>query len=204
RPNNSLLRFLFSFYQLLLHLVSLGRLALDHASLENLGKLDWFLYLRTYTYAARVLSLAALPLLILIYGVALAPLPLLIPSDTVRAVIGGAVILFAGLFAVLFASLRSKPLLGVKSCWLWLLPAILPGAILIWYLLRNPDFTAIVLVLEWWIVGALVCYWIFLEYDQVRNGAKQAGIFFIVLVTLAFFVILLIQGGHDEIALKSA
>src|SRR5215831_1697294 len=89
RPSNSLLRFLFSFYQLLLHLVSLGRLALDHASFENLGQLDWFLYLRTYTYAARVLSLAALPLLVLIYGVALAPLPLLIPSNAVRAVIGG-------------------------------------------------------------------------------------------------------------------
>lgn len=204
RPNNSLLRFLFSFYQLLLHLVSLGRLALDHASLENLGKLDWFLYLRIYTYAARVLSLAALPLLVLIYGVVLAPLPLLIPSDTVRAVIGGAVVLFAGLFAVLFASLRSKPLLGARSWWPWLLPAIFPGAVLIWYLLKNSGFTAFVLVVEWWIVGALVCYWIFLEYDQVRNGARQAGTFFIGLVTLAFFVILLAQGGHDEIALKSA
>src|SRR5262249_22236400 len=189
RPNNSLLRFLFSFYQLLLHLVSLGRLALDHASFENLGKLDWLLYLRTYTYAARVLSLAALPLLVLIYGVALAPLPLLIPSDTVRAVIGGAVVVFAGLFGVLFASLRSKPLLGGGSWCLWLVPAILPGAVLIWYLLKNSDPTAIVLVIEWWIVGALVCYWIFLEYDQVRNGAKQAGIFFIGLVALAFFAI---------------
>ncbi|HJZ63484.1 MAG TPA: hypothetical protein VKD70_04140 [Candidatus Acidoferrum sp.] len=204
RPNNSLLRFLFSFYQLLLHLVSLGRLALDHASLENLGKLDWFLYLRTYTYAARVLSLAALPLLVLIYGVALAPLPLLIPSNAVRAVIGGGVVVFAGLFAVLFASLRSKPWLGAGSWWLWLLPSILPGSVLIWYLLKNPDFAPFVLVVEWWIVGALVCYWVFLEYDQVRNGAKQAGTFFIGLVTIAFFVILFAQGGHDEIALKSA
>src|SRR5262249_44269355 len=161
--------------QLLLHLVSLGRLALDHASLENLGKLDWFLYLRTYTYAARVLSLAALPLLVLIYGVALAPLPLLIPSDTARGVIGGGVVVFAGLFGVLFGSLRSTPWLGVGRLWFWLLPSIFPGSVLIWCLLKNPDFAAFVLVVEWWTVGALVCYWIFLEYDQVRNGAKQAG-----------------------------
>src|SRR5262249_3710936 len=138
RPNNSLLRFLFSFYQLLLHLVSLGRLALDHASLENLGKLDWFLYLRIFTYAARVLSLAALPLLVLIYGVALAPLPLLIPSDTLRAVIGGGVLIFAGVFGVLLASLRSKPLIGTRSWWRWLLPFIHSGEALLFSLLLLP------------------------------------------------------------------
>ena len=204
RPNNSLVRFLFSFYQLLLHLVSLGRLALDHASLENLGKLDWFLYVRSYTYAARILSLAALPLLVLIYGVALAPLPLLLPDDSWRAVIGGGVVIVAGLFGVLLASLRSKPLLRARSWWFWLLPSILPGSALLWYLLVNPGFTAFVLVVEWWIAGALVSFWIFLKYDQVRNGAKQAGVFFIGLVTLGFFVLLYAQGGHDEIALKSA
>lgn len=203
RPTNSLLRFLFSFYQLLLHLISLGRLALDHASFENLGKLDWFLYLRSYTYATRVISLAALPLLVLIYGVALAPLPLLIESDRVRAIIGGGIIVFAGLTAVVLATLKFNPPPGTKSWWIGLLPSAIPGFGLLWYLLGHPNLSPFVLVVEWWLIGALVSYWIFLKYDQVRNGAKQTGAFFIGLVTLAFFVILYAQGSHDEIALKT-
>ncbi len=203
RPNNSLVRFLFSFYQLLLHLVSLGRLALDHASLENLGKLDWFLYARSYTYAARVLSLAALPLLVLIYGVALAPLPLLINSDALRAIFGGSIVILASLFGVLLASLKTKPFLGAKSWWFWIIPSVVPGTALLWFLLGHEDFTPFVLVVEWWVIGALVSFWIFLKYDQVRNGAKQTGAFFIGLVTISFFVILIALGAHDEIALKS-
>jgi len=31
--------------------VSLGRIALDQRVLAHAGKLDWFLYLRSYTYA---------------------------------------------------------------------------------------------------------------------------------------------------------
>jgi len=204
RPNNSLLRFLFSFYQLLLHLISLGRLALDHASLENLGKLDWFLFIRSYTYAARILSLAALPLLVLIYGVALAPLPLLISSDSLRAILSGSIVILAGLVGVLFAGLKTKPLLGAKSWWFWILPSVLPGAVLLWYLLGHEGLAPFVIVVEWWVIGALVSFWIFLKYDQVRNGAKQTGAFFILLVTIAFFAILIALGAHDEIALKSA
>ncbi|HWZ96702.1 MAG TPA: hypothetical protein VN025_02995 [Candidatus Dormibacteraeota bacterium] len=203
RPNNSLVRFLFSFYQLLLHLVSLGRLALDHASFENLGKLDWFLYLRSYTYATRVLSLAVLPLLVLIYGVALAPLPLHLTGDTTRAILGGGLVCVAGLFSLVFATLRWKPPLGSKSWWFWIVPFVLPGAALIWFLKRYATAAPVVLVVEWWIIGAAVSYWIFLKYDQVRSGAKETGAFFIGLVTLAFFVILYSRGACDAIALAT-
>jgi len=203
RPNNSLVRFFFSFYQLLLHLTSLGRFALDHASLENLGKLDWFLYLRSYTYATRVISLFVLPLLILIYGIALAPLPLLLTGNAVRAILGGSIVCLFGLLGVLLASLRCKPLLGSKSWWFWILPSLLPGAALAGFLFRCPYEAPVVLVVEWWILGGAVSYWIFRKYDEVRNGAKQTGILFIVLVTIAFFAILIARGAHDELALKT-
>jgi len=93
--------------------------------------------------------------------------------------------------------------LEAKSWWFWILPSVLPGAVLLWYLLGHENLTPFVLVVEWWVIGALVSFWIFLKYDQVRNGAKQTGVFFIVLVTLAFFAILIAQGALDEIALKS-
>jgi len=203
RPNNSLVRFFFSFYQLLLHLASLGRFALDHASFENLGKLDWFLYLRSYTYATRLLSLFVLPLLILIYGVALAPLPLHLSGHVLPAVLGGGLVCFLGLFSLLFASLRYKPPLGSKSWWFWIIPVVLPGAALVWALLKYPSASPFVLVVEWWVLGAVVFFWIFLQYNQVRNGAKQTGAFFIVLVTLAFFVILFSRGAYDANALAT-
>jgi hypothetical protein len=203
RPNNSLVRFLFSFYQLLLHLASLGRFALDHASFENLGKLDWFLYLRSYTYATRLISLFILPLLILIYGIALAPLPLQLTGNAVRAILGGGIVCLVALLGVLLASLRCKPLLGSKSWWFWILPSLLPGAVLIGFLFMCPSVAPVVLVVEWWIFGGGVSYWIFRKYDEVRNGAKQSGIFLIGLVTAAFFVILFARGAHDELALKT-
>jgi hypothetical protein len=203
RPNNSLVRFLFSFYQLLLHLISLGRMAIDHASFENLGKLDWFVYLRSYTYATRVLSLAVVPLLVLIYGVALAPLPLLLTGTGTRALVSGSLLILVGVLGVLLGSLKSKPLPGLKSWWALLIPSTLPGAALLWILMTHPALGPFVLVVEWWIVGALVSFWIFLKYDQVRNGAKQAGAVFIGLVTFAFFAILVSRGAMDEIALKT-
>jgi hypothetical protein len=203
RPNNSILRFLFSFYQLLLHLVSLGRIALDQAGLEHMGAIDWFLYLRFYTYATRLLTLVVLPLLVLLYGVALAPLPLLVQNDSLRAAIAGGLIMTAGLAGLLLASLRLKPWLGTKSWWFWLIPSLVPGALLSWFLSAEPSHAPLVLALEWWLVGAGVSYWIFLKYDQVRNGARQTGAVLIVLITAAYLIGIALRRDFGEVALKT-
>jgi hypothetical protein len=186
RPNNSLVRFLFSFYQLLLHLVNLGRIALDQAGLEHTGSVSWFLYLRIYTYATRLLTLLVLPLLILLYGVALAPLPLFVQPGVWRTAIGGGVVILGGLAGLLLASIRYKPLWPAKSWWFWLIPAVTPGAVLLGLLIGDCVPAPFVLVLEWWLAGAGVCYWIFLKYDQVRNGALQVGSVLILIITLAY------------------
>ena len=202
RPNNSLLRFFFSFYQLLLHLTSLGRIALDQAALENIGKLDWFLYFRAYTYATRLLTLAILPLMVLIYGVVLAPLPLLLPVGAKRAIVAGAFLSVCALLATLYLSLRREPFLGVRSWWFWLVPGIFLGAALAVALCFYQQFAPLVLVLEWWILGAAVSYVIFVQYDQVRIGARQLGAIFIALVTIAFLGLLWQRGAYDEAALR--
>jgi hypothetical protein len=202
RPNNSLLRFFFSFYQLLLHLTSLGRIALDQAALEHIGKPDWFLYFRAYTYATRLLTLAILPLMVLIYGVVLAPLPLLLPADSRRAIVAGAFLSVCALLGTLFLSLRREPFLGVRSWWFWLVPGIFSGIIVSIFLHFNQQFTALALVVEWWILGGAISYIIFIQYDQVRIGARQLGAIFIFLVTFAFLGLLWRQGAYDEAALR--
>ena len=203
RPNNSILRFLFSFYQLLLHLVSLGRIALDQAGIEHMGRIDWFLYLRLYTYATRLLTLFVLPLLVLLYGVALAPLPLLVRNANYQAAIGGGVIFVAGLAGLLLATLRMKPFLGAKSWWFWLIPSLVPGILLSWFLSAYPGHAPLVLVLEWWLVGAGVSYWIFLKYDQVRNGARQLGFVLILVITAAYLIGLAFRPESGEVALTT-
>jgi hypothetical protein len=202
RPNNSLLRFFFSFYQLLLHLTSLGRIALDQAALEHIGKPDWFLYFRSYTYATRLLTLAILPLMVLIYCVVLAPLPLLLPGDSRRVIVAGVFLSVCALLGTLYLSLRREPFLGVRSWWFWLVPGIFSGVIVSVFLHFNQQFTPLALVLEWWILGAVISYIIFIQYGQVRIGARQLGAIFILLVTIAFLVLLWQQGACDEPALR--
>ncbi|GAC1631612.1 MAG: hypothetical protein NVS9B14_03680 [Candidatus Acidiferrum sp.] len=202
RPNNSFLRFFFSFYQLLLHLTSLGRIALDQAALENIGKWDWFLYFRTYTYATRLLTLAIVPLMVLIYGAVLAPLPLLLSAGPKRIISASAFLSACALLGILYVSLRRKPFLGVRSWWFWLVPGIFSGVILGVFLAGHPEFNPLALVLEWWILGAAISYYIFVKYDQVRIGARQLGLLFIILVTAAFFILLWLQHGYDEEALR--
>jgi hypothetical protein len=202
RPSNSFLRFFFSFYQLLLHLTSLGRIALDQAALENIGEPDWFLYFRSYTYATRLLTLAILPLMVLIYGVVLAPLPLLLQEGTKRSIAAGAFLSGVALIATLYISLRREPFLGVRSWWFWLVPGIFAGVIVGLLAQFYPRFAAFALVFEWWILGAAISYLIFDQYNKVRIGARQLGLLFIILVSIAFLGLLWLQHSCDEAALR--
>jgi len=62
--SNSFVRFFMSLYQLILHLASLGRIAVDHAALEHAGEFDWLLLSRAHTYAVRVFTLLVVNLLL--------------------------------------------------------------------------------------------------------------------------------------------
>src|SRR5690242_6538808 len=92
RPSNSVLRFFMAFYQLLLHIASLGRAAIDQAALEHIGRPDWFLFQRFYTYASRILTLIISNLLAVFPVVALAPLPYLLGTGTAGQAVASAII----------------------------------------------------------------------------------------------------------------
>ncbi len=82
KRNNSFIRFFMSFYQLLIHLSSLGRTAIDHVALEHAGSFPWLLLQRSYSYATRVLTLGMFNFLVLLPVVAFAPIILALYPKT--------------------------------------------------------------------------------------------------------------------------
>jgi hypothetical protein len=204
RPSNSFLRFLFSFYQLLLHFVSLGRTALDHAAYENFGKLEWFLYLRLYTYATRVLTLFILQLTVVVFGVALAPVPLLVTGDVAPAILGGSFLAILGLGAVLVLGQKPGVLPGVKSLWFGIPVALVVGALVVWALKGHRIAGGATIFFEWWLLGAGVCFLIALQYDHVRNGSKEVATIFLLATTITLLWLICRIHSLDPVALRTA
>jgi hypothetical protein len=200
RPTNSALRFIFSFYQLLLHLASLGRTAIDYAANENAGKLDWLLYSRSYLYATRVLTLFIVQLTVLIFGVAASPLPLLLdPASSGRGV-ASLVIALAAVTGVLLLAQFIKS----RNWWFALIPALALGGITWWCLCNKPNLTGAILFAEWWLLGAGVCFYIFLKYDAVRAGSLEYGVIWIGVITLALLLLVGSQNSLQPVVLRTA
>ncbi|HLK04437.1 MAG TPA: hypothetical protein VKT53_08355 [Candidatus Acidoferrum sp.] len=204
RPSNSVLRFIFSFYQLLLHLASLGRMAQDHAAMENFGGVAWFLYSRSYLYATRVLTLFIVQLTVLIFGLAVSPLPLLLDVKTTGPIAAGAVVALAAIVVLVLLALRVEAPSPAKSWWFGLIPAFALGLFTWRALSCDGGATALTLLLEWWAIGAGICILIFLQYDKVRAGSREFGYIFIGTLTILLGVLVLQQGSLATESLRTA
>ena len=124
RPTNSLVSFFLAFFQLILHLPSLSRLAIDSRPNANLS---WKIFQSLHRYASRVLQilipLAKVTLLIVLFSAA----PIVAQVHSLRwvgALIGG-VIIFSVCF--LLMDLLRGPI--VKTAPLWWTISFLPGLI---------------------------------------------------------------------------
>jgi hypothetical protein len=191
-PDNTFIRFFMAFYQLLLHLTSLGRIAVDQVALEHMRKWDWFLYQRLYSYASRTLTLLVFNLLVVLPVVAFAPLVLLLPSGAAPQVVALTIVFVAALGGLLYCSQNWLSPFGARHWW----PIALVGALLctaaarfalqIWY--RS---TPLLLMIEWWLLAMLVLgVFIFPAYDEVRNGELQAGWACVLVTAVCFFAYL--------------
>jgi hypothetical protein len=176
-PDNTFVRFFMAFYQLLLHLTSLGRIAVDQVALEHMRQWDWFLYQRLYSYASRTLTLLVFNLLVVLPVVAFAPLVLLLPPGAATQVVALAVVFVAALGGLLYCSQNWLRPFGARHWW----PVALVGALLctaaVWLALQIwCHSTPLLLMIEWWLVAMLVLgVFIFPTYNEVRNGELQAG-----------------------------
>jgi hypothetical protein len=199
KRNNSFIRFFMSFYQLLIHLSSLGRTAIDHVALEHAGSFPWLLLQRSYSYATRVLTLGMFNFLVLLPVVAFAPIILALypktpdfePQTASRV---AAIVLAVAAAGVAGAILwKVRPRRGSSALFFLLFAAISlaagGGAFLLYQRLLDNSETAslTVLALAWWVVAlAIVYFFIFKNYDEVRAGAKEFGLVCIAAVVLGF------------------
>jgi hypothetical protein len=199
KRNNSFIRFFMSFYQLLIHLCSLGRTAIDHVALEHAGSFPWLLLQRSYSYATRVLTLGMFNFLILLPVAAFAPIILALYPKTPdqgaqTAARVAAVVLAVAAAGVAGAILwNARPRRGSSALFFLLFAGIslaVGGGVLALYqkLLSESQITSLtVLALAWWVVAlAIVYFFIFANYDEVRAGAKEFGLICIAAVVLGF------------------
>ena len=190
KRNNSFIRFFMSFYQLLIHLASLGRTAVDHAALEHGGSIPWLLAQKSCNYASRVLTLGLFNLLVLLPVVAFAPITRALPSDlrpTVAAALLalGATGAIVWLFSRVFMQGRKSPAAFLAFGAIILITA---GGIFFGAkdLFANRNSTGYVLDFAWWLVAFAICSFIFAKYDQVRAGAKRVGQWMLAIVAGGF------------------
>ena len=175
-PNNTFLSFFLALFQLILHLGSLSRLALDSGAAENTSGL-WQWYRRVQRYAVRMLQIP-LPLLKVILLISLvACIPVV--SDKLRGAAWLPPVLGAlggmGIGFLILERVR-KPV--VSGPWLWSVYALVPGGmgagagILLYLFIQADRANAIGC---WIVIGMALLHYVLNKYEDVRNGVKITG-----------------------------
>ncbi len=174
-PDSTFLSFFVALFQLLLHLGSLSRIAVDTGSVENKGAV-WSFYLAMQRYAVRMLQIA-LPLfkvILLIAVLAYVPAALKdkLPSSfpPLLAALGATVLAF------LVLGKRRKPL--AVNPWLWSLLALVPaviGAAVGEALFLRPGLEIASSLLSWVLLGGPLLFYILSNYQEVRKGVAISG-----------------------------
>jgi hypothetical protein len=208
RGDSTFVRFFMSLYQLLIHLISLARIAVDLAALEHVGKWDWFLLQRAHNYCARVLTLFIFSLLGLLMSVAFSPVLLLLyykGNETTAMAIAAAVFFVASDGAILLLSQYRKPPFGSRGWWHWLFVAsTLSIVISALVFALGERFLPAVLSAEWWMLEAALLWYVFRKYEEVRPGALVAGSIAFAAVSLGFVGCVWAQKSVSKLALLTA
>jgi hypothetical protein len=207
RPSNSFLRFFFSFYQLVIHLPSLGRIALDHAAMEHMGAPEWFLLQRIYTYTNRILTAFIVNLLALLPLAAFSPVVLLLKNDVLAKSVAAAVQLALVFALILFLIQFSTPGSKKSTWWNFLLPGALISVAFSLGLFAAYDVTAapVLLTVEWWLLGAGVVLAVFAKYDEVRAGGREVGLLLTGATSIGFAICALtVPAESISLRLKTA
>jgi hypothetical protein len=211
--SNSFVRFFMSFYQLLLHLTSLARIAVDQAALEHAGELNWLLLSRTHTYAIRVFGLFVVNLLVILPVVAFSPLPLLLlgtnnpaSGEAITAMAVAAAVFFIFVIGgVVLTAQQFNPPFGSRGWWPWLfLAAVSSIAISVIVFFHCPASVSAILTAEWWLVAGAVVLYVFKQYEAVRPGATLTGVTELVFVAVGFIACLVYMGSVTPLGLRTA
>lgn len=200
RPTSSVLSFLLALFQLILHLPSLSRVAID--TRPNPDRV-WRVFQAFHRYAARVLQIA-LPLtkvvLLIVLAAAIPAVTHVKHLDVISAVVVGITV---GIGIFIATNYAVKPVFQSRSKWFlasFLLPIL---ATLVTYVaVRNssgdenkPEI--ILLVAAIWIVGGGLLSWAMAAYQQTRPGITGYG-WSAFLISLAGFSIAAWAAAHSH------
>jgi hypothetical protein len=181
RPTNSVVSFLLAVFQLVLHIPSLGRLAVDtHAASDYC----WRAYQFAQRYAARIIQIV-LPILKLILLIALfAAAPAVATNRNLDILAAGLVWLAGTGLCFLIVNQLHEPV--YKKRLTWLLVSFLPGLSLggVTYRYLHEHFLHkenwkldqdIVLSLVIWLLGAGLLWFALQAYQNLRPGIRLVG-----------------------------
>ena len=177
RPTNGILSFLLALFQLIFHLGSLSRLAIDTGA-SRTGSLLWIVYRRVHRYAVRMLQIP-IPLLKLVLLIALySSIPSLLPSLRENPRFPVAVAAIGGILACFLLVLGSRRTVrpGILRWASHPLVAAIVGAAVASVVLINPVlWPSSAEAFEGWLVGTLMLWIVLGYYGEVRKGVAAIG-----------------------------
>lgn len=174
RPTNSLLSFFLALFQLVLHIPSLSRLAIDSRPKPDRV---WQVFQAFHRYASRMLQLA-LPLAKLVLLIVLAAAVPAVRNATILTILAALIcgIIFA---IVCFLAMNHwrVPIFHTRTA--WILPslalAIAVGIGTYSLELIYPGTEIVVLSASLWIAGAALMWWALGAYQSTRPGILGLG-----------------------------
>lgn len=176
-PTNGFLSFLLALFQLIFHLGSLSRLAIDAGAARNSSWL-WVVYRRTHRYAVRMLQIP-IPLLKLVLLIALySCIPALLPSLKEKAwfpVAAGAMGGVLACFLLLLGSRKIVPSGTIRWALHPVVAALVGAAVASVVFLNRERLSARVASFEGWLIGVLLFWFILVYYGEVRKGVARIG-----------------------------
>jgi hypothetical protein len=190
RPQGSILSFFNALYQLLFHLASLSRTALDYAAVEHIKFFRWRIasYLQAMAVRFLVIFIPILNLLLLIAGLTVLPLNIGLNHEYLAAALFGFFIFLALLF-------RPRRVPNHFGTWLLMLAsAYIFGFVATWLPLRifkaETHAGDVALAVEWWLIGEIILFLLMKRYDSVRRGAYRTAQVLGVASALLYFSLL--------------
>ncbi len=199
KPSNGLLRFFLGLFQMLLHLASLSRIAVDTGAAEGTSFV-WRRYRQCQRYAIRLLQIFAplLQLLVLVAcGSCLSTASCFTHDRPALPLALGAI---SGVLVGLFFILTVKNRIAVGP-WLWSLLAVMPALVgtavpfgfmaILRVHLTPADCANVTAALAFWLLpGVGLFSWILSYYEDVRKGVRVTG-FVLFIAAFIYFVIVL-------------
>jgi hypothetical protein len=168
--------FFLALFQLLLHLGSLSRLAVDTGAAENPSGL-WRAYVRMQRYAVRMLQIFIPLFKVILLIVIFSCIPSLYEKTHDNILVPVALGAIGGVVLGFILSLLGKRSIRT-SPWIWALVVMLPGVVGaligwragVWLTADKAGALA-----SWIVLGFPLLYFILNNYEEVRKGVKVTG-----------------------------